>query len=70
MIDEANSLTHLLTHFPKNPMWEIYQKAKMQHRQHRRVKPGPWHGPSAEQFGDSCTIDHWVALEDLSRGLG
>eukprot|EP00975_Prorocentrum_lima_P030593 6417119-Prorocentrum_lima.AAC.1 len=42
----------------------------MQHGQHRRVKPGQWHGPSAEKFGDSCTIDQWVARDDLSRGVG
>eukprot|EP00975_Prorocentrum_lima_P028728 6036477-Prorocentrum_lima.AAC.1 len=41
----------------------------MQHQQHRRVKYGPFHGPEPQNFGDSCTLDHWVALDDLSRGL-
>eukprot|EP00975_Prorocentrum_lima_P011101 2359462-Prorocentrum_lima.AAC.1 len=41
----------------------------MQRRPGRRIKPGASRGPLPTVFGDSCTIDHWYALDDLSRGI-
>eukprot|EP00975_Prorocentrum_lima_P071501 12938066-Prorocentrum_lima.AAC.1 len=33
------------------------------------MKPGASRGLQPTCFGDSCTIDHWYALVDLSRGI-
>ena len=65
---EACSLRHLLTHIPKNPYCPACQKAKGQRRGARRVKIRCVR-VTPKKFGDEVTCDHWIARNDLSRGL-
>jgi hypothetical protein len=64
---EAVSLRHLLTHMPKNPHCEACQRAKPQHKPHKRSLGL---GPRPEKFGDEITADHIVAESDISQGIG
>jgi hypothetical protein len=66
--EEAVSLTHLLTHHPKNKWCQYCMRAKMP-RVHCRVKDGAG-GPPATVFGDSVTADHVVLNDEESQGLG
>ena len=61
------SLTHLLTHFPKDPNCPTCSKCKIQRAQCRK-KTGPADGVQAENFGDIVTADHIICgPNDTSR---
>ena len=77
---EAVSLTHLMTHFPKNPYCTACQRAKMTTAPARKTyRPEP----EDQAFGENVTADHVVigesdegvdgeraALVILDRGTG
>ena len=58
---EANSLEHLMTHFPKNPFCTACQRAKMQtHQTPNRAKELYRNDPPT-YFGENVTADHLIA---------
>ena len=69
----AASLTHLLTHTPKNPYCSVCNCAKAIRRQQRKARnkglkvPRPY--ANLVVLGHLTTMDHWFAMDDLSRGL-
>ena len=69
---EARSLSHLLTHLPKNRYCPTCMQAKAQpppQRQERNKPENRSKRPPARTFGDEVTCDHWFAANDVSRGL-
>ena len=70
--EEATSVRHLLTHIPKNPYCKACMQAKALPPQSRKAKNKSqfkWKRPDAKVFGDEVTCDHWIAQDDVSRGL-
>ena len=71
--EEAVSRHHLLTHIPRNPYCPSCIWAKTLRKQQRKKrnkapqKLKPYSEPKA--FGGLCTMDHWFAADELSRGL-
>jgi RNA:NAD 2'-phosphotransferase (TPT1/KptA family) len=66
---EARSLHHQLTHLPKNPQCEACQRAKMQHKPHKRRKIPLAERAKAEEFGDLITGDHIVSLDSIDVSI-
>ena len=64
---EAMSLRHLLLHLPKNDFCQTCQRAKMQRKPGRRVKKKL--GPLPTKYGEEGTCDHWIAKNELSKGI-
>ena len=71
--EEAASLSHLLTHIPKNPYCKVCVFAKtLRTQQMKKKNKGfhivrPYSNPTS--FGGLCTMDHWfVANSEGSRG--
>ena len=71
---EAVSISHLLTHIPKNPYCQVCIFAKtLRAQQRKKTNKGlhvirPYSNPTS--FGGLCTMDHWfVAKGEGSRGL-
>ena len=52
---------------PKNPHCKACQRAKPQHKPHKR---SVGLGPRPVEFGDEITADHIIAEADISRGMG
>ena len=64
---EAKSLSHLMTHLPKNPHCEICQRAKMENVKSYRGEGLDGH--SFEKFGDHITLDTMVLHGLKNRGI-
>ena len=64
---EAKSLSHLLTHLPKNPHCEICQRAKMENVKSYRGEG--LDGRSFEKFGDRITLVTMVLHGLKNRGI-
>ena len=67
--DEAKSLEHQLTHFPKNRYCPICRRAKMTQRVHRKrgMLADPEETPPLH-FGHKLRVDHIVVGSDLTKG--
>ena len=63
---EADSVEHMLFHFPKNPYCRICQEALMQRKPNRRRKDLP---DQYKVFGDMITMDHIDANDLRKNGL-
>ena len=64
---EAVSVTHLMTHTPKNPYCAACRRAKVQRKPCRRKK---WFkGLKPTKFGEQVTADHVIANSDRSMGV-
>ena len=63
--NEAMSLTHLLTHFPKNKYCSACQRARLRRRP---IGTGAAH-VKAVGFGDIITTDHIIASREESEGI-
>ena len=58
---EANSIEHLMTHFPKNKHCDAWSRAKMQQHQ-TPDRSGQLGRPDAPtSFGEILTADHFIA---------
>ena len=75
---EAISLSHLLTHTPKNPYCETCQRAKMQAKAapNRKAKnktknssPDEGEEIPPKKFGDAITGDHFIAHDELDSAI-
>ena len=64
---EAKSLSHLMTHLPKNPRCEICQRAKMENAKSYRGEGLDGH--TFEKFGDRITLDTMVLHGLKNRGI-
>ena len=51
LIEDANSLTHLCTHLPKNPYCTSCMRSKV-NQKHKRRRRGKKHTVEATKFGD------------------
>ena len=70
--EEAKSIRHLLAHLPKNRFCKACQLAKAQPppaRLEKNKSSQRWKRPAAKVFGDEVTCDHWIAQNDVSRGI-
>ena len=64
---EAVSVTHLMTHTPKNPYCSACQRSKVQRKPCRRKK---WFkGLRPTEFGEQVTADHVIANSERSMGV-
>ena len=66
----AESVQHLMTHWPKNPYCKTCQLAKLLRIQHRRgaMKRSDRRRPT--RFGDLSMLDHLISRKDNAIGLG
>ena len=60
--DQAISLKHLLTHFPKNPYCPACNWARLR-RTPTGIKHRGWRAAKAKKFGDVITCDHVIPYE-------
>ena len=67
--EEAKSLGHQLTHFPKNRYCQICRRAKMTQRVHRKrgMLVDPEETPPLH-FGHKLRVDHIITGSDLTKG--
>ena len=65
---EPMSLHHLLTHLPKHPDCKVCQQAKLQRRPHKKIKLNSRIVVEPQVFGDQVTADHFITLNELSKG--
>lgn len=64
---EANSISHLLTHLPKNPHCIWCQRAKtIAKKKNKQGKPSVI---KSEKFGDVITMDHLISSDTGSKGI-
>ena len=56
--EEAKTLAHLLTHFPKNVHCETCNMSRIQRR--RKLKGSMALGPKPKEFGDQITADELI----------
>ena len=66
LTEDAESLTHLCTHLPKNPYCTSCMRSKVNQKQKGRRR-GKKHAVEACKFGDSVTGDHGEAVGFLLR---
>eukprot|EP00959_Pyramimonas_sp_CCMP1952_P221902 4639206-Pyramimonas_sp.AAC.1 len=70
---EAQSRKHFMTHLLNNPYcptctWATTLRMQQRQKQNKSLKKlKPFSEPKV--FGCLCTMDHWFALDELSRGL-
>ena len=64
---EAVSITHLMTHYPKNPWCPDCMKSKCPRKHCRRMLERDL--PEIKQFADLLTMDHIVAHSKRSMGV-
>ena len=65
---EAKSVTHMLTHLPKNPFCSVCQRAKLENA--KSYKHGGVSAHKYESFGDHVTGDTIVLHGLKDRGVG
>ena len=56
--EEAVSIAHLMTHFPKNPFCEACRRARLRRKANRRRKERVVDAEVPQVFGSSVTLDH------------
>jgi hypothetical protein len=71
LIKQAQTVEHMLTHFPMNPHCEACRRAKTQRKHCRRIKQGDAQATvSPKKFGDNVTGDHIDCSGDgVDKGL-
>ena len=69
LMEEASSVEHQITHFPKNPYCMSCQLGKI-HQVKGKLKGSSHFGPRPEQFGDQVTADHIVKTNEYHFGSG
>ena len=67
LLAEAQSIQHMMTHRPKNPMCEVCLRAKAFKAQARRK--GPAHRAKIETFGEVICADHFIVRRDDEEGV-
>ena len=68
LIAESKTLSHQMTHFPKNRYCSICRRAKMTGKVHRaKVEEDPEETPPLH-FGHRLRVDHIVLGQDLTKG--
>ena len=65
--EEAVSIEHLMTHFPKNPYCDACQRARIRRKANRRRKEP--REMADKSFGKSVTLDHTYAHTETMEGI-
>ena len=63
--EEANTLSHLMTHFPQNVHCETCNLSRIQRR--RKLKGSLALGPKPKEFGDQITVDELICRSKDSK---
>ena len=69
LLNEANSVEHLMTHLPNNPYCAACQRANMKKKHSRRERFRNLKGFIPTKFGEQVTADHFIAAKDESRAV-
>ena len=65
---ESTSVEHMLTHRPLNKYCNACRRCKAQRKPCKRGASSGYY-PAPKEFGDSCTCDHIIAYDEMSKGI-